>query len=119
MAASAGDFYKAKDDGAVDIGGNYQGTGAGETSTLTADLFHQHGDIQVMQSWETPYMHALAEALVKHLNENKAALMAANQKISVLEIGFGLGLSATRLQEVTQHPFPNVRSDPKPNVDTQ
>lgn len=101
MAAPAGDFYKAKDDGAVDIGGNYQGTGAGETSTLTADLFHQHGDIQVMQSWETPFMHALAEALVKHLNENKAALMA-NGKISVLEIGFGLGLSATRIQEEMQ-----------------
>jgi len=101
MSAPAADFYKAKDDGAVDIGENYQGTGAGETSTLTADLFHQHGDIQVMQSWETPFMHALAEALVKHLNENKVALMA-NGKISVLEIGFGLGLSATRIQEEMQ-----------------
>merc|ERR1712100_209955 len=55
-----------------------------------------------MQSWETPFMHALAEALVKHLNENKAALMAANGKISTLEIGYGLGLSATRMQEEMQ-----------------
>jgi hypothetical protein len=99
--ASSEDFYKAKEDGAVDIGDNYQGTGAGENTTLTAELFHQHGDVQVMQSWETPYMHALAEAVVKHLNENKEALMA-HGKIAVLEIGFGLGLSATRLQEEMQ-----------------
>jgi len=94
-------LYTAKTDGAVDIGGKYQGTGSGENTTLNADLFHQHGDIQVMQSWETPFMHALAEALVKHLKENKVALMA-HGKISVLEIGFGLGLSATRLQEEMQ-----------------
>jgi hypothetical protein len=97
-----GDFYTAKDDGRVDIGDNYKGTGSGENTTLTADQFHQHGDIQVMQSWETPYMHALAEALVKHLNANKQALMDAHKKITVLEIGFGLGLSATRLQEELQ-----------------
>lgn len=97
----ADDFYTAKEDGAVDIGDNYQGTGSGENTTLTADQFHQHGDVQVMQSWERPFMNALAEALVKHLNENKASLVA-NGKISVLEVGFGLGLSATRLQEELQ-----------------
>jgi len=96
------DFYNAKNDGAVDIGDKYKGTGSGENTTLTADQFHQHGNVQVMQSWETPYMHALAEALVKHLNANKAALMEANGKISVLEVGFGLGLSATRMQEEMQ-----------------
>ena len=95
------EFYTAKTDGAVDIGDSYQGTGSGDNTTLTADQFHQHGDVQVMQSWETPYMHALAEALVKHVSTNKVALMA-HGKISVLEIGFGLGLSATRLQEEMQ-----------------
>jgi len=95
------DFYTAKTDGAVDIGDQYKGTGSGENTTLTADQFHQHGNVQVMQSWELPYMNALAEALVKHIAANKASLMA-HGKLSVLEIGFGLGLSATRLQEELQ-----------------
>jgi hypothetical protein len=95
------DFYDAKEDGRVDIGDNYKGTGSGENTTLTADQFHQHGDVQVMQSWEAPYMNALAEALVKHLTTNKDALMA-HGKISILEIGFGLGLSATHLQKELQ-----------------
>lgn len=46
-------------------------------------------------------MHALADTLVQHLNVNKESLVT-HGKLSVLEIGFGLGLSATRLQEALQ-----------------
>ena len=87
MAAPAADFYNAKDDGAVDIGNNYQGTGAGETSTLTADLFHQHGDIQVMQSWETPFMAPV---------------------VSVPSTQGTMRETATRLSRATRKPWPRI-----------
>eukprot|EP01063_Lacrimia_lanifica_P027467 TRINITY_DN385_c0_g1_i1.p1 TRINITY_DN385_c0_g1~~TRINITY_DN385_c0_g1_i1.p1 ORF type:complete len:291 (+),score=191.48 TRINITY_DN385_c0_g1_i1:78-950(+) len=96
------EFYQAQENGSVDIGNSYGGTGVGENTTLTRDLFHQHGDIQVMQSWETPYMHQLAVALVAGVAKNAAVLMEAHGKITLLEIGFGLGLSATKMQEELQ-----------------
>jgi hypothetical protein len=93
-------IYNAKKDGSVDILENYGGTGApGGATTLNKDLFHQHGNVQVMQSWEKPYMDALAVALVKHISTNADAIIKANGKIAVLEVGFGLGLSATKFQE--------------------
>lgn len=93
------EFYTAKKDGSVDIGNNYGGTGTKTTTTLNKDLFHQHGNIQVMQSWEKPYMDALAVALVKHISTHGDAIIQAYGKIAVLEVGFGLGLSASKFQE--------------------
>ncbi|MBN1579004.1 MAG: class I SAM-dependent methyltransferase [Chitinispirillaceae bacterium] len=43
---------------------------------------------QVMMDWETPYMNKMAEMLHEHAKGN------------ILEVGFGMGISASRLQEL-------------------
>ncbi len=45
------------------------------------------GNHAVMMSWELPLMHAMAD------------LLCAHTRGSILEVGFGMGISATRIQE--------------------
>jgi len=55
----------------------------------------------VMESWETPYMHALADK-VGHLGGH------------LLEVGFGMQISATQIQShpaVTKHSIIEINKD--------
>lgn len=60
------------------------------------------GGYQVMMSWETPLMHKMADMLCSRISGD------------ILEVGFGMGISSTRIQEsgVTGHtiiePHPEV-----------
>ncbi len=47
------------------------------------------GGQQVMMSWETPIMHKMAEILISHTSGG-----------DILEVGFGMGISATEIQRL-------------------
>ncbi|MCF7861540.1 class I SAM-dependent methyltransferase [Candidatus Woesearchaeota archaeon] len=56
---------------------------------------------QVMMRWETPYMHKMAEMLHAHSNNN------------ILEVGFGMGISATKLQHLGLKTHTIIEPHPK------
>src|SRR5579863_5497614 len=63
------------------------------------EILLKEGKFQVMMEWEKPYMHACIDAL-KPFGD-------------VLEIGFGLGYSATRIQEYHPKSHTIIEYDPE------
>lgn len=86
--AKTGDdvFGRSGNAGSFAVKGDHSDRWAGkdDNTTLSKDTL-RIDDQPVMESWETPYMHALAD-------------LAAEGGGDLLEIGFGLGLSGGRVQ---------------------